>query len=788
MRFFKKPILWSAALAGALVVLVALAAVLLVAEPQWFLSARTAAWAGRTFGKAYHPRWKSLAFGVSSVSFPEKRLSLRAQDLCFENADAGVEGCLKDLDVQFNVRLYFWGAKLTRISRFIVAGDHFTLDRTRAGPNAKPKKSAGLPASLPGLLPAALRGIMIESMKVDLPANKIVQAGGSLRGALRLSLDQAGAKPLTLKAELDKSSGTVVRHYRGEATIDSDLLQGRALTYLDARGRLSAEGVDARFQARADQKGTAPLTFSLSASALLPGRRAEAGFQGSQKGQDISLNGSAGVWLSSGPVKNVRFKHYALEARLKKDSTEWETFKFDGRFVLEPEAFGVGARRGLDKTLEGRLTAGARSTPGLLAGDHFDAEVSMTVKPVKDWYEFYGSFDAAVSGRTSQAAGLKISHKLDFGLKVPHFEDLVEFLARTPYSVPAPINVLRGPLSFSLKGSGDPRKDLQNFDYALISGLAAGRQALKFEIRGKVAAAGLWAPGRSFKNETDVVLQEIALQLPRIDLKGMATFIPDSRIRTGRQSDEEALARQERHNVPVATSAPALRGEIGVRTAKPAILYSNLAKDPVPIGLEIKIKVPAGGVTGTVEVRPFRAKIFRRIASIDHIRLSGRAGSPIMDLDGLIVYRAAEAKIFIRLMGTAQKPKVTFESEPPMSQGDIMAMLLFGKSPEKLDSDQQSSAANVQTAVSNSAFGLASLYLLASTPVEYVGYDPASRTYTVKLRLPGGTMLQLGSDGEKSGVQLRKRIAAHLAIQTELTNTQTQGNIVTTLLEWYGRN
>src|SRR3989339_1095831 len=104
---------------------------------------------------------------------------------------------------------------------------------------------------------------------------------------------------------------------------------------------------------------------------------------------------------------------------------------------------------------------------------------------------------------------------------------------------------------------------------------------------------------------------------------------------------------------------------------------------------------------GTTGVRPFRAKIFRRIAAIDHIRLSGRAGSPIMDLDGLIVYKAAEAQIFIRLHGTAQKPKVNFESEPPMSQGDIMAMLLFGKSPGKLDSDQQSSAANVQTAVSN---------------------------------------------------------------------------------------
>jgi hypothetical protein len=188
-----------------------------------------------------------------------------------------------------------------------------------------------------------------------------------------------------------------------------------------------------------------------------------------------------------------------------------------------------------------------------------------------------------------------------------------------------------------------------------------------------------------------------------------------------------------------------------------------------------------------VDIRRFRATIFRRLASIEHIRFTGRPGSPALDLDGLVLYQAAEAKISIRLLGTTQKPQVEFESDPPMNQADIMAMLLFGKSPDQLDSDQQSSAANAQTAVSNSAFGLASLYLLASTPVEYVGYDPVSRTYMVKFRLPGGATLQVGSDGQSKGVQLRKRISSHLAIQTEFTSTQTQGNIVTTLLEWYGR-
>ncbi|MDD5209130.1 MAG: translocation/assembly module TamB domain-containing protein [Elusimicrobiales bacterium] len=788
MRLFRKLLLVSIASAAALLAALALAAVTLIAKPHWFLTTRTVTIAVKNFGGSWHPRWKNMDFGIRSISFPEKEIRLRAGDLCFENAAAGAEGCLKSLDVRLSVRLHFFGAKLTRVSRLIVSGDHFNLDLSGLRPGAPPVKSAGLPTALPNLIPAALRGLALELVRVDLPANKIVSAGGSFKGGVGLNLGLEGDRPLALKVDVAHSSGSFTRHYSGEATLASDLLKGLGFTYLDARGQLKSEGVSARFQARVDEKGADALVFSLKADARMPGRRIEAGVEGSQKGQDFRLNGSAGVWETTGPVKSVRLRQFTLGARLKKNSTEWETLKLDSGFELEPETFGVrGAGRSMAKTLEGRLSVKARSTPGLLERDHFDADVSLTVNPVKFWYEFYGSFEGKVSGRASQLQALDISHKLDFGLKVDRFEDLVEYLAHTPYSVPAPINVFRGPLSVSLKGSGDSLNDIQDFDYALVSGLAAGRQALKFEVKGKVAASRLWTPERSFKNKTELALREVALQLPRFDLKGMATFAPDSRIKTGAELNKAAQAREEERKRPAEGTAAAVQSEIRVKTLSPAILYSNLAKDPVPVGLDFILKIPPGGMVGTVEIKPFRVEIFRRLASIDHIKFTGRAGSPVMGLDGLIVYKAAEAKIFIRLLGTAQKPQVKFESDPPMSQADITAMLLFGKSPGKLDSDQQASAANTQTAVSNSAFGLASLYLLASTPIDYVGYDPVSRTYTVKLRIPGGATLQLGSDGQSKGVQLRKRIASNLAIQTELTNTQTQGNVVTTLLEWYGR-
>lgn len=777
MRRLRKIVLALLAVTGVLLGGIAAAAALFIARPQWFLTTETVSRAIHVLAASYHPRWKSFDFGVRSLSFSEKVISLYARDLCFEHAASGLEGCVKELDVQVGVRLYVFGVNLTKISRLIVSGDHLNLDQTRSQPDASQHRSGGLPTSLPTLLPAALRGLAIETLRVDLPAIEIIQTSGTIRADLRLRFDPAQARPMALTLELDQRSGKARTRYHGEASLDSDLFRGKPLSYLDAQGRLNADGVNVQFQAGIRQKESDEMTFTLNASARLPGRRVEAVVEGSRGGTRFGMTGSAGVWEDSGPIRSVQLKPFTLEALLKKDSTEWERITFDGRFELEPEVFvGKSLRRSPARTLEGRVAIHARSTPGTLEKDHVDADVSVVVKPIKDWCEFHGSFEARVSGRASRVETLSITHTLDVGLNVPRFEHLVEFLSRTPYAVPAPLCVLKGPLSVSVKGRGGPH-DEHELTYEVVSGLAAGRQALKFDMKGTLIASRLLSPGRSFKDETKVTVKDIALQLPRLDIKGLSPFLSDSRIKNGPDS--------EKQDQP--GSATAMAVALRVNTVKPILFYSNLARDPVPVVVNLVLNSPTGGVNGTVDIRPFRAVIFRRTASIDHITLSGRAGSTLMDLDGLIVYRAGETRISIRLLGSAQKPVVEFESDPPMSQADIMAMLLFGKSPNELDSDQQSSVANTQTAVANSAFGLASLYLLASTPVDYVGYDPASRTYTVKLRLPGGATLQVGSDGRSKGVQLRKRIASHLALQTELTSTRSQGNVVTTFLEWFGR-
>ena len=304
MRLVKKILLILLAAIGVLVAGTAAAAVALIAEPQWFLTTRTVSWAARAGAASYHPRWKTFAFGIRSLSLPEKEISLRVRDLCFENADSGLEGCFKDVDIELSFRLHFFGAKLTKLSKVLVSGDHLNLDQTKSKPDAEPRP--GLPTSLPNLLPAALRGLKIEALRVDLPTNEIIQASGTIRADLRLSLDLTQPRPIALKLEVEQRSGKVRKHYHGEASVDSDLLKGKELSYLDAQGRLDADGVAARFQAGVRQKAGGALAFKLTASARLPGRRAQARIEGTQSAQRLDLTGSAGVSTTAPVTSNFQ--------------------------------------------------------------------------------------------------------------------------------------------------------------------------------------------------------------------------------------------------------------------------------------------------------------------------------------------------------------------------------------------------------------------------------------------------------------------------------------------------
>ena len=438
---------------------------------------------------------------------------------------------------------------------------------------------------------------------------------------------------------------------------------------------------------------------------------------------------------------------------------------------------------------EFRGAAGSVSLTGRLDGKRYRAALKADADPVKAWYRIDGDLALLIDGRLDRPfKTAMVSHELRAAVKVSRFEDLVALLRGTDYAVPAPISVLTGPLSLALASRGDPRSERQSLSYVLTSDLTGARQRLVLRAAGDVAVANLRAPVRSFEHSGELTLKDVALEVPRLDIGRPPKVFLDMRIKM--EKDEIPAARAVRTSAALFGGAPLpLRSRLTVRTEKPLILFSNLTKDPVPAVLDLTVTNPPAASSGKVSFQPFGVELFRRKANVDHMILTLSSGAAPGKLDGLVRYKTPAVTIDILISGTTEKPRIELASRPPLKREDILALLIFGKNPTDLDPDQTASVGNTDAALESDAFGLTSLYLFGTTPVEHVGYDSATRTASVRLRLPGGANMTLGSDFDQNRqLTVRKALAPHWALESDVANQPGQPSMAaTTFLEWFNR-
>jgi hypothetical protein len=263
------------------------------------------------------------------------------------------------------------------------------------------------------------------------------------------------------------------------------------------------------------------------------------------------------------------------------------------------------------------------------------------------------------------------------------------------------------------------------------------------------------------------------LALPTIPLRVSAPhLLPDKRVST--KSPEPPKPAPLVYRVTVRTPE-----------GRPLRLLSNLAKAPVPITIDTSFATdtpPAGQLT----VEKFPLNLFRRDAHLDSFVLSL---TPSPELNGRLSVAYPDYTIQILVLGTPTKPVVKLFSEPPLPERELLAILLFGKEMNELDDDQMQSAESMRAAAADGALSLASLYLLASTPVQSVGYDPQAHAFTAKVSLGGGTSLNLGSDFEDyQKVGLRRRLGRAWSVETYVERrSETEERSATALLEWSKR-
>jgi len=719
---------WAKRLAAgllALALLLAAAVALFLDRPGVLLTSRTVGVALRYFGSAYTPRWSAFEFSAAATGPRRHRYALRAADFCAGTEFA--EACFARFELSVVVRYSRRGARVELIETLVAEGGAVSVDRTRQG-----KAGQGGLASL-ALLTMPVRSARVGISEFELRAKKY-----RLKGKVSAALTPGARRPLVLEADLSALAAGKTRRLKAALTADAGLFQGSPPSQLDALATAELRGYGrARVELRA--------------------RRAGDRYEGS---------GQAELALSTGPVRAARFK----ECRGSGGASSGE---LSCRFEVVP-----AASLGEIKSANGRLHARAR-----VRGGHLSASAEAELDPVTAWYEVTGRLAATVEGRVDRPlADLALRHDARLRFRAS-FEKIVAVLRETRYAVPAPVHVLAGPVVLILESRGDPRASRQSVRYELTTDLAGVRQRLAVLASGVLTTTAAKGKQRSFDHGGELLLKEVALELPRLEVGPAPKIAIDRRIATA-FSPNLAVS-----TAPAAAPPPfPLRSRLAIRTEKPALLFSNLAKDPVPVALDLVATHSPAAVSGVVGIRSFGVELFRRSATVDHLKVTVSSFSRIAALEGLVVYRAARAVINIAILGTTARPRVELSSVPPLKREDIIGLLVFGKNPDELDPDQTASVANTETALESRAFGLASLYLFGSTPIEHVGYDSASKTASVKVRLPGGANLTIGSDFDQSRqLSLRKPLAPHWAIQSEITEQGPQSRAAMTFLEWFNR-
>ena len=220
---------------------------------------------------------------------------------------------------------------------------------------------------------------------------------------------------------------------------------------------------------------------------------------------------------------------------------------------------------------------------------------------------------------------------------------------------------------------------------------------------------------------------------------------------------------------------------------KPAQLFSNLTKDSVPLYLDLTADNQKIG--GSVRIGKTPLSILRRNVSIQEFTINLADPTDFSGLNGTIRVDYSNYDIDLIILGTMKRPRVVFQSNPPLSQEEIISVLIYGQPYDALDTSQSNSVGNVASAVADRALRLSSLFLLASTPVESVGYDPSTGYVSARFRLGGSTSLEVGTnEGHTQKVGLRKNIGGNWIINTYIENDSDEGSQRGgAFLDWYKR-
>ncbi|MBS1958275.1 MAG: hypothetical protein JST80_02265 [Bdellovibrionales bacterium] len=376
--------------------------------------------------------------------------------------------------------------------------------------------------------------------------------------------------------------------------------------------------------------------------------------------------------------------------------------------------------------------------------------------------------------------------RADIEARVPDFQKVVKSLKGTSAAIPAPFNVMTGQIDLRIGSSaGAVAADRINFKIpvAFNTDLRSTEQTLILTSSGTVESL---QQGKEFKIDGGTEIKSFKFTLPNFDpLQSNVSLKRDSRIQSEVAIAKAQIKKEVKANPPPSKTKVSYRWKIS--TIPSGIRIFHPFFDPYA-PMTFNWMLASDGNEGKLTIEPFDIQYLNRTAKVHNFFYQLTPGEKNAHFEGRLVIPKTEYTIFLDVVELGGKAKLTLESSPPLSEDDIVSVLLFNQTTAELTPDESSSVANTQSAITNRALGLFSIWALSSTPIEAVNYNPASRVYSARVKLANGLTATFGTDWETSQeVALRKRLGSNFVLSTIFETDKNNTESKKALIEWFKR-
>jgi len=750
--------------------------------PQILLNERNLNYASSLSGYFGIPlTWKSVAIQIDSKSLFHKKIKIKFEDFCFNISKNTYEGCTENLELSAEAAWQDKKFQVLELGPLLMTGARINIHLQE---QQETKNDNSLELKVPDLvLPSSLRSTSFQTILIEIPEWTIWQGENIFSGSLKLSAEPNEVRKIdSVQLEI---------HVDPNSAISS--------------GELSAELLSSSYFEKNDWTLSADLKFSkmkMSGQASLKAHPMTPDFylveieaNGQQNKTTLKTNAKAelkkGEWKGSFSGLALGFSPYVQKVKTQdchfnlheiEKSKDRLGFSLDCPVLVDLTPLKLPNSTfehlvSIPYNLDMRIKTDLETSFFPSANKPVSGSLNIILNTLsQELLTAKGSTFTRFAGIPSQyPKNWDLETELDIQIKLPHFHRLVKALERTAFAIFAPLNSLKGNIDLNLSGKADLAREEGKIPLSFSSNLSSSEQS--FMTQGKGEFNYKFTQKASQQHlDFDVVLQDLKLVAPHMGLDSIPNLFPDSRFV---DSKNPIVSRQSNDFT--------YKVHIHNMQDHPVKLISNLTKTHIPIFMDLVINEKK--MEGNLQIGNTELNFFRRNAQVQKFNLTLQNPREKSIVDGRIRVNYADYKIDIILVGTLKKPTIVFQSDPPLNQDQILSVLIYGRTFEDLNADNSSSVSAISTAIADRVIALGSLFVLASSPIESVQYNPKTGAFSAKVKIAQGTSLELGTQqGKTQELGLRKNLKGNWLIRTYIqNNTQTGTQSGGAFLEWYKR-